>query len=411
VRDVIENQESKSYISLSHSKASEYFCLFLLVLMSSVVHLENHLYLVSFPRMLSYFNVDKSEIESLMRYNLYGIYIGVLLFGPLSDSFGRRKILMIALVTYVLTSLGCAMSDNFNLVLILRVASGVAESAQLILVYTILFDLYSDNKSVKLISFLHAVVGFIAVMAPIFGAWIVENFSWKVNLYIIVAISMVSCIGVYKNLAETNKVENRTAFNVFATLLRYGKLITNVRFVAYSLIDNLVHIIMLLCAANLSVIFIMNSGVSEEAYKFYYTSIPITFIMFSLIAVKIISMKGAEYTGKLGYFWMLISILALLIVSIYDASSVNVIMGCIILITAGGGFINYFMVKAATVFPDMKGASRSMISGLGYFMIYSITNLSQSFFDGTIVPLVSLIFALAVLTLVLYIISALQEKK
>jgi MFS transporter, DHA1 family, multidrug resistance protein len=407
----MEAQESKSYISISHSNASEYFCLFLLVLMSSVVHLESHLYSVSFPEMLSYFNVDKSEIESLMRYNFYGICIGGFLVGPLSDSFGRRKILMIALVTYVLTSLGCAMSDNFNLVLILRVITGVAEAAQLILVYTILFDLYSNNKSVKFISFLHGAVGLITVIAPIFGAWIVESFSWKVNLYIVLALSMISCVGVYKNLAETNKVENRTSFNVFGTLLRYGKLITNVRFVTYALVYKLVHIIMLLCAANLSVIFIMNLGIPEEVYGFYAASIPATFIIFSLIAVKVIAMKGAEYTGKLGYFGALIAIAVLLVVAKYDEPHENLTMSVILIMIAGGAFMNYFMVKASSVFSDMKGASVAMISGLEYFMVAAITNVSQRLFDGTIVPFAALIFALGALTLVLYVISTLQEKK
>lgn len=394
--------DQTSSLSNIPGKASNITAFVLLILVFSVVHIESPLYSLSYPEMISYFHVTAEQVENLMRYNFLGIVLGGLLAGAVSDSYGRKRVLLCGLGLNTLTSLGCALSGNFNLLLVLRFISGLAQSTQLILTMTILFDVFSDKKSAKAVSLFNSGVGLFSIISPIFAGFIIDHFYWKMNLYAANGLAIFSFLSILIFLKETHPSKSRISFNLLGIFKGYLKLISNFNFVSYTIIYKFVHVLLIVCAANLSVIFMKYLSVPAEVFANYQASTPAIYILFSFLCIKFIDSKGIDYTNNLGFLLTIIGAIGLILIALFSPNNGLGIIIAINLVMAGGALMNAFIVKAAEVFPNIKGSSMAIASTIEYLLISRETKWTEIFFNGSIMPIAVIIFAFTLVIVALY---------
>lgn len=127
-------------------KRSELILGIMIVLMFSTVCMETDIYVPAFPIMKDFFLIGDTEIQYGIIYNFIGICLGSLFFGPLSDSFGRRKTLRIGLFIFAISSWLCVYFDNYNLFLLSRFIQGLGAAAPMVASFAILLDKYDTKK-------------------------------------------------------------------------------------------------------------------------------------------------------------------------------------------------------------------------------------------------------------------------
>ncbi len=102
------------------SKMSDIALLTLVILMFVALCAEADIYVPSFPEMIKYFGVGENQIQLILSINFAGLCIASLVSGPLSDSFGRRKILVYGLLVFFISSVGCVFATKFNTMIFWR---------------------------------------------------------------------------------------------------------------------------------------------------------------------------------------------------------------------------------------------------------------------------------------------------
>ena len=138
-----------------------------------------------------------------------GLGLGPLLFGPLSDSYGRKPIVYMGFCLFVLASFICVSTDNLYVMIFGRVLQGIGLSAPRTISIAIIRDLYSGDYMARIMSFVTVVFLLVPIVAPAFGKLILDNYNWKAIFYFQLVIGSVICIWFYFRQAETLKPQNK----------------------------------------------------------------------------------------------------------------------------------------------------------------------------------------------------------
>ena len=144
---------------------------------------------------------------------LLGFSLGPLIFGPLSDAFGRRKLIYSSLLMFSLFSILCSLSFNIYLLIIFRFFQAVFGSVSTVCGRAAIADLLSGNELAKKYSLLGLLLTVAPILAPIIGGWINEIFGWRYIFVFMTLFGIVLVLISYFFVHETLAYEKRTKFN------------------------------------------------------------------------------------------------------------------------------------------------------------------------------------------------------
>ena len=145
------------------------------------------LYLPAIPTITQELMTDPSTMQLTLTASFFGLAIGQLIIGPLSDAYGRKRPLYICLVMFVLSSLWCAYAPSINQLIVARFFQGISGASGIVLSRTIACDMYTGPRLTKFMSLLMTVNGVAPILGPIMGSAIVSVWAWPV-LFVFLAL-------------------------------------------------------------------------------------------------------------------------------------------------------------------------------------------------------------------------------
>jgi MFS transporter, DHA1 family, multidrug resistance protein len=196
------------------TKAYDLALIVLVTIMYIALCAEADIYVPAFPDMINFFDVAENQIQLILSINFFGLCVSGLVVGPLSDSFGRRKVLLLGLALFVLSSLGCTLTNEFMPMLFFRLLQGIAASVPMVIGVAAFLDRYSQEKAGKLIGIVNSVISASMAGAPIAGAWLNQVFNWRANFVVILMLATISFLGTLFFIVETLPKQNRKAFKL-----------------------------------------------------------------------------------------------------------------------------------------------------------------------------------------------------
>ena len=125
--------------------------------------------------------------------SFFGLAIGQLIIGPLSDAYGRKRPLYICLVMFVLSSLWCAYAPSINQLIVARFFQGISGASGIVLSRTIACDMYTGPRLTKFMSLLMTVNGVAPILGPIMGSAIVSVWAWPVLFVFLASKRLILC--------------------------------------------------------------------------------------------------------------------------------------------------------------------------------------------------------------------------
>lgn len=380
--------------------------LMLITVMYIALCAEADIYVPAFPQMIQYFGVEENQIQLILSINFSGLCIAGLIVGPLSDGYGRRKVLLGGLFLFLVSSIGCVYTQDFTFMLFWRFIQGIAASVPMIIGNATIVDKYSKEKASQLISILNSIISASMAGAPIAGAWLSQVFNWRLNFVVILFLAIISFIGTLLFLEETLPLKNRKEFNLANVSKDYIKLLKSIPFICYTLIVNFPFSAIVVYVANLSVIFINYMGLDLTHFSYYQATTMGTFIVFSLVAIGCINRKGIDFTKNLGSILALIGAVCLFYISQKNPYNVKIICLGMGFIAAGGAMMaGTFGMKALSIFPDINGTAMAMITAVRQLLAAVLVIMSEILFDGTIRPVAMIIGAYAFIAVASYFIA------
>ncbi|KAA5824715.1 Bcr/CflA family multidrug efflux MFS transporter [Saccharopolyspora hirsuta] len=193
------------------------------------------MYLPAFPQIAAELGTGASQVQLSLTACTLGLALGQLVAGPLSDTFGRRRPLLVGLVVFTLASLLCAVAPSAYALAGLRLVQGLGGAAGIVIARAVVRDLYSGVAMARFFSLLMLVNGLAPILAPLIGGQLLRVTSWRgvfLALGLIGAVLLAaSAFGVRETLPE----QNRRAGNLGDTLRTFRALLADRAFVGYSL--------------------------------------------------------------------------------------------------------------------------------------------------------------------------------
>ncbi len=159
---------------------------------------------------------------------LLGIGVGSLFYGPLSDRFGRKGVLVPALFAYVVFSIGCGLANSFTLLLVLRFGHGMISAALGVVVVAVIRDLFSGDAMAKRLSMIFLVFMIVPAIAPTMGAGVTAFANWRA-IFIVLAVMGVVMLLWLRRLPETldpgdvRPLDMRTMIAGWSTVTRHRR--------------------------------------------------------------------------------------------------------------------------------------------------------------------------------------------
>jgi DHA1 family bicyclomycin/chloramphenicol resistance-like MFS transporter len=179
-------------------------------------------YLPAFPNIQAALGANAIEVQQTLTAYMLAFACMVLWHGALSDAFGRRNVILCALVVFAVGTFGCAASHSVQYLWVFRIMQGVSAGAGVVVGRAIIRDLYSDAPAARLLSLVTMIFSIAPAIAPVMGGWIVKFFDWRAIFLSLLAYTIVLFVVCYKHLPETLPREKRQPFNPGYLAHSYG---------------------------------------------------------------------------------------------------------------------------------------------------------------------------------------------
>ncbi|WP_254229636.1 MULTISPECIES: MFS transporter [Wolbachia] len=177
---------------------------FLLILSLIAKFIEIDISVPSFPDIVRYFNVPEGTIQLTIAYNFLGVCIGGLFFGPLSECYGRRRMMIIGNTLLLIGAVGCVFALSVSWLLISRFIQGIGVSTSVV-VFAIIADSYKGNEAVKFIGIMNSIITVLIAIAPVLGSFINKIVGWRGNYASVAILCFISWVLLLFLLPETKK--------------------------------------------------------------------------------------------------------------------------------------------------------------------------------------------------------------
>lgn len=192
-------------------------------------------YIPAFTGMGRDLGASTLQMQQTLSLYLAAFAFMFLFHGALSDSFGRKPVIVVGLIGFLIGSIGCALSPNIGTLLIFRVVQGLSVGAGMVVGRAMIRDLFNDTDAQKLMSMVTLWFGIAPAIAPIIGGYLYIWFGWHAIFWFLAIITALLIIVIVFSIHETLPDDKRHAFRPSPLFAGYREVGANVPFLLLSL--------------------------------------------------------------------------------------------------------------------------------------------------------------------------------
>ena len=208
---------------------------FLIGALSTIGPLGIDMYLPSIPAMAASLNSSEGAIQfSLMTYFI-GLMLGQLFYGPLSDKFGRKPLIVSGLIIFIVGAAGCAIAETILQLQVLRFIQGLGGSIGMVIAFATIKDLYQGPMIGKMMSMVLAILGLSPVLAPLVGNGLQYLQSWHAIFIFLAIYAIVILIACVFYLPESRSKASNQNFQLSKTFHHYANIFCDHKFIVYAI--------------------------------------------------------------------------------------------------------------------------------------------------------------------------------
>lgn len=380
--------------------------IFIIILgsLTAIGALSIDMFLPGLPDIRHDFQTTTSNAQLTLSMFMIGLAFGNLFAGPISDSTGRRKPLIIAMIIFTLASLGIVFVHNIWLMVALRFLQGVTGGAAAVISRAIASDMYSGNELTKFMALLMLVNGIAPVVAPTIGGIILNYSVWRMVFVILTIFGFVMVIGSLLKVPESLTVTNRESSSGLKTMFKNFKILLKTpRFVLPMLIQGMTFVLLFTYISASPFIIQKIYGMTAIQFSWMFAGIGITLIISSQLTGYLVDFIDSQ---KLMRGMTMIQIIGVILVTIVLLNHWNfwiLAIGFIILIAPVTGVATLGFTIAMDESSSSRGSSSSLL-GLVQFLFGGVASpLVGVKGEDNPIPYIIIIIATAVILIILQI--------
>ena len=192
-------------------------------------------YIPAFSAIAQSLHATPVQMQQTLSAYLFGFAFMNLFHGALSDSFGRRPVILWGLAMFTVASLGCALAQNVGQLIFFRALQGLSTGAGIVVSRAVIRDMFPPSEAQRVMSQVTIYFGVAPAVAPIIGGVIAEYLDWHSIFWFLVGVGVVLWLANWRLLPETLHVQDRQPFQVRNLMRGYWQLLTDARFLLLAL--------------------------------------------------------------------------------------------------------------------------------------------------------------------------------
>ena len=367
--------------------------------------------LPALPVIKQKFYVTNDVAQLTLSLSMLAIAIGTLVYGPLSDKFGRKRVMLIGIVITIFGSIVCFVADSIMLLISGRFIQAFGGAVGLVLARAIVRDVYGPEEAARVIATLVMVMVVLPMMSPALGGELMQRFGFESVFIAIAFASAIAFVFLFLWLPET--LAKPVPFEgVKSMLMTFSKLFASRVFCGYAFCVTFVSVVFFsfISAAPEIMVSVLKRPPTE--YGYYFIMIPAGFMTGNYVARhygRTISIDNMIAIGaSIGVFGI---VLALLLQTLGMSSPVALFLPIALAVFGNGITLPNAQAAAINEFPEYAGTA----SGLTGFLQMAVSSVAAQavalIFNGTVYPLLGLMLVASIISLLIFRWGVLNFKK
>jgi len=348
-------------------------------------------YLPSFTSLGEEFQISQEALQQSISLYLIAFAATTLIYGSLSDSFGRRRVIIAALLFYIVSSIGCFLAQDYSTFLLMRIGQGLSASGGMIVGRAVIRDRFEGAQARQAMSYVMLLFALAPAIAPMIGGLLQEWQGWRAVFVFLTILGGVTTLYTLRYLPETLPPEERQPFQLQHLLkqsletLRHRQFLSIILTISFAFAGFFIYIV------GAPVVIFDHLALGSDDFWVLFVPMVAGMMLGSFTSGKLAHRLSAHTSISMAFILLIIaSVLNLLQAHLFEATP-WILIGPLVIYTFGMAWmLPNLTIMSLDCFPHHRGLAASM---QGFMQ-----TLGGAITAGLIVPLISdsnLLFAMA----------------
>lgn len=218
------------HATLDLSKAPRWALALLLASLGMIGPFAIDTYLPAFAGIATSLDASPVQMQQTLSVYLFGFAFMNLFHGAISDTIGRKPVILAGLGMFTLASIGCAMSTSIGALVFFRGLQGLSTGAGIVVSRAVIRDLFPQDQAQRMMSLVTIIFGIAPAVAPIVGGWLFVHTNWHAIFWFLAGLGVLLLIANWRLLPESHPVRLRQPFHLGNLMRGYRELVGSARF-------------------------------------------------------------------------------------------------------------------------------------------------------------------------------------
>jgi DHA1 family bicyclomycin/chloramphenicol resistance-like MFS transporter len=358
----------------------------LLVLVTVLGPLAMQMFLPALPAIQKSFETDAGTAQLTLTLAMVAIGVATLVFGPVSDRFGRKPVLLAGIVFYIAGSIVVALATTVPVLIAGRIVQAGGASAGIVLARAMARDVYGFAQSIRIISYLSMAMVVAPTLSPAIGGVVADSFGWRAIFWIMSVVGVLALAGVSLGLTETNPARAPGGWR--GLIEGSHRLIVSRRYLGYTLVSTSSFCVFFafLAAAPYLMAEVMQRPARD--YGFWFMPVAGIFILGTFISTRFLDRYGADRLIRFGvYATLAVVVAAAPLYFLLPLTPPLLFLPAVAFSMVQGFVIPNCQASAINVEPRYAGAGSGLIGFIAMAVSAAVAQSVAEVADGSVRPM------------------------
>lgn len=349
-------------VASQHHRAEQLSVIAFLTMVVALGPISTDLYLPSLPAIGEAFGTGTSEVQLTLSVFLVGFAVSQLIYGPLSDRYGRRPVLLLALLIYLAATVACGLAGSIEELVVARFFQALGACAGPVVGRAVVRDVFGRDRSARVLSYMALAMALAPAIGPVIGGYLEINFGWRANFVALGVFGVLSLAGIWALLPETNLYPDPSAAKPRKLLANYASLVKDPLYLGYVFLCTFSYAGIFAYISGSSFILIEGLGLSPSAFGWCFSAIVVGYMAGTFASGRLTQRLGINRMILIGTLFECAGGLSGLILAVAgEFSLVSVVAPTVVFLMGTGMTMPNSIAGAVGPYPKMAGAASALL--------------------------------------------------